>query len=296
MFIWQIIAVCVSILTTIYSLICRDSKADLRYHFYLLAESHRSLGEKLHIENVDSLETCKQLTRLYKGLAFNYGPKDRLRNKAGNTSRDHYWEQAQLYFNCHVLKCPERESSKTLINDSSFNYYSLYDQLIAVPHHICVSQVGIFTLSTNPETFVNASMQCQKPNNDTKQCGSLAHIASEKRTTSLARILTEYNEKQEEIKLKSKINLAYVGLHFNRSRGNHFEMFNMDDDSLRCFGYRAWEPGNPKMSSNLRNTSCVALSSHGTWLTVDCKRKLPYFCEVLTRCHDKKDGWKGANQ
>ncbi|XP_061389553.1 uncharacterized protein LOC133324730 [Musca vetustissima] len=282
------------------TLTCKENHIDLRYNFYLLKSSHRSLADKLHVENVESVELCKQITRQYKGLAFNYNTKENYSNKGtitGNISRDHYWEQPQLYFNCHILKCPEGVSSKTLISDRSFDYYSLYEKLIVAKNYICIPEVGLFTLNTEPETFENATLKCRKQNADefTTGCGSLAHIASETRTTALTQILLEHNQKQEEINLKSKINLAYVGLSFNRTRGQRFEMFNMDDDSLKCFAYRAWEPGNPKMSSNLRNTSCVALSSHSTWLTVDCKRKLPYFCEILTKCGEEKDGWEESN-
>ncbi|XP_013106840.2 uncharacterized protein LOC106086642 [Stomoxys calcitrans] len=117
-------------------------------------------------------------------------------------------------------------------------------------------------------------------------CGNLAHIASVKRTTALANIIKEYNEQQTQLNLKPKIYLAYVGLVYNRTRSQRFQMFNMDDESLECYNYRAWEPGNPIMKAELRNSSCVALTTHGTWRTVDCRRKLSFFCEILTECFD----------
>ncbi|XP_075167918.1 uncharacterized protein LOC142240085 [Haematobia irritans] len=272
------------------SLKCEESSRHLKFH--LIKQYHRSLGDKLHVDNVDSLESCIQMANTYKGLAFNYRSYSRSSTDeddiAPKISRDHYWEQPQLYFNCHILQCPETTEFKTLINDSTFDYYSLYEEAI-FPNYVCIPQVGLFILyTTNMETFQNASLNCQKiiieSAIDKLYCGSLAHIASSRRTNALVYIMKEYNDRQIMLKLKPKINLAYVGLYYNRSRTQRFQMFNMDDESLDCFPYRAWEPGNPKMSSQFTNSSCVALTSHGTWVTVECNRKLFYFCEILTEC------------
>lgn len=78
-------------------------------------------------------------------------------------------------------------------------------------------------------------------------CGALAHIASAKRTSALVQILIEYNQKQIQLKLKPNIDLAYIGLYYNHTNDHRFQIFNMDGDNLQCFGFRAWEPGNPKM-------------------------------------------------
>ncbi|XP_073845796.1 uncharacterized protein [Musca autumnalis] len=201
MFKRQIARTLISIFTTlnvVLTLTCKENQADLRNKFYLLKVFQRSLADKLHVENVDSLEACQQTTRQFKGLAFNYSPKKKFRNRDNiprNISRDHYWQQPQLYFNCHILKCPESETSKSLIIDTSFNYYSLYEKLIVASNHICVPQVGLFTLNTEPETFINASVKCDKQNsnNGTTRCSSLPHIASEMRTTALTRIILEHN-------------------------------------------------------------------------------------------------------
>lgn len=47
------------------------------YKFYLTKSLHRSLLDKLHVDNVDSLESCMQMAKFHKGLALNYSPKTR---------------------------------------------------------------------------------------------------------------------------------------------------------------------------------------------------------------------------
>lgn len=101
-------------------------------------------------------------------------------------------------------------------------------------------------LHYTPETFQNASLQCQISSEG--HCGSLAHIVSAQRTTSLQQAIIDHNEKQTYLRIKPQLHLAYVGLYFNRTQQHRqFEIFTMDQENLKCFSYRAWEPGNPKM-------------------------------------------------
>lgn len=53
-----------------------------------------------------------------------------LANITSKMSGDHYLQQPQIYFNCHILQCPEGYLSKSLVKDVSFDYYSLYDTII----------------------------------------------------------------------------------------------------------------------------------------------------------------------
>ena len=92
-----------------------------------------------------------------------------------------------------------------------------------------------------PESFENASWNCHYAYNF---CGSLAHVATSMRTNALSQLLTQHNN-AEHIR-QPKVYLAYVGLYYNRSITNNFEMLNMAHENLKCFPYRAWEPANPK--------------------------------------------------
>ena len=99
-----------------------------------------------------------------------------------------------------------------------------------------------------PESFENASWNCRYAYNF---CGSLPHVATSMRTNSLSQLLIQHNNAEQIT--QPKVYLAYVGLHYNRSITNKFEMLNMAQESLKCFPYRAWEPGNPKRKYVLNN-------------------------------------------
>ena len=48
--------------------------------FYLIKAYHRSLEERLFVDNVQTLEECIELANQYKGLALNYAPRQRFKH------------------------------------------------------------------------------------------------------------------------------------------------------------------------------------------------------------------------
>ncbi|KAM7344680.1 uncharacterized protein ACRADG_011305 [Cochliomyia hominivorax] len=253
--------------------------------FYLWKTFQRSLTQRSFVDNVNTLKDCEKLALKYKGLALNYAPSYRLQRKYEDRkeNRDHFWNQPQLYFNCHILQCPENKTFRTLINDTSFDYYTIYDKPLDSTDYICLPEIGLFVLHSMPETYDNASRNCRQYHN---KSGSLAHVASQKRTEALTRLIQNYNE-DHIMKLKSKIYLAYIGLHYNATWTKGADFFNSEMENLKCFNYRAWEAGNPKMSMEFGNSSCVALTENRSWRSVQCNRKLPYICEILTSCDEE---------
>uniref|UniRef100_A0A1B0AH06 C-type lectin domain-containing protein n=1 Tax=Glossina pallidipes TaxID=7398 RepID=A0A1B0AH06_GLOPL len=240
----------------------------------------RSTQPIIYADNTQTLTECIDLGFQYKGLALNYQSERFVFTAvARNFTWDlqSHWQLVHLYFNCHVLQCPENVTKRTLVRDANFNYFSLYQQPIVAPNYTCVPEIGVFILYMDPVGFRNASLNCFHTTIDS--CVSLAHVASEKRTKFLKRnqYFEQSNDKTE------RVHLAYVDLHYNRTRSpNKMEFFNSMGESLDRIPYRAWEPGSPKASLQLINASCVALTARSTWLTVDCQRKLPYICEIFT--------------
>ncbi|TMW45913.1 hypothetical protein DOY81_009010 [Sarcophaga bullata] len=169
--------------------------------FYLIKANHRSLEERFFVDNVQTLEECIDMAVQYKGLALNYAPRERFKHlfRESKISRDHFWNQPQLYFNCHILRCPENTTMKTLVNDNSFNYYSMYRPPLASTHYVCLPEVGLFLLQTMPETFENASWNCRFAHNF---CGSLPHVATSMRTNALTQLLIQHNNDERIIQPK----------------------------------------------------------------------------------------------
>lgn len=107
--------------------------------FQLVRQCQRAAtAEALALESTPTLEACMKLARELRGLALNYAPggPERRTNRFEQQPRDAYDKEARKrltvseqpaeYFNCHVLQCPQNISFAGMLNDSRFDYYSLY--------------------------------------------------------------------------------------------------------------------------------------------------------------------------
>ncbi|KAH8261275.1 hypothetical protein KR044_006266 [Drosophila immigrans] len=274
--------------------------------FHLVRECQRAnTDDALALESTPTLEECMALARELRGLALNYAPIGQKRRINHNNAtvkeqdarrRLSVFEQPGEFFNCHVLQCPQNTTFAGMLNDSRFDYYSLYGRPAGLKSgniwqtkHIkhrsstalnnisCIPQVGLFVVYTRHSSYSNASVACS---NASEFSGSLAHIASERRTAGLAKWLQDYNSQAA----NSAIFLAYVGLQYNRSISlRPMDYRNAQRESLLCFLYSAWHAGHPRLGASQANASCVALTPEATWqTTTSCDYELPFICEIFT--------------
>lgn len=88
---------------------------------------------------MENLGECKMLARNRKGLAINYAWETRTANLftvnvevengtnfPRKTNRKDIADQPEEFFNCLVFDCPETVNMTAMVNDSRFDYYSLY--------------------------------------------------------------------------------------------------------------------------------------------------------------------------
>ncbi|XP_016928006.2 uncharacterized protein [Drosophila suzukii] len=280
---------------TMGSLNCPTGKSN-PLQFHLVRQCQRaSADDPLALENTSSLQDCVNLAHEMRGLALNYAPGGAKRRKniydersfgkesqkqQHIRSRLSVFEQPGEFFNCHVLQCPQNNTFSGMVNDSRFDYYSLYGRPTVLQNYSCLPEVGLFVVYTQPSAYLNASLTCS---NSSEYTGSLAHIASEYRTNSLAQWLLEFNRKTKPQGEETNVFLAYVGLAYNSSTSlSPLDFRNSQQESLQCFLYRAWDAGHPRHGQELTNASCVALTSQGTWQTLNCDRELPFICEIHT--------------
>lgn len=128
---------------------CSDLLKRNRTKFHPVRHCQRSNKTRIAAKNVANLNKCIQFTEYHQGLAFNFGHGKRPRKKSdGNLlnlfdvmrkkemkknnetkstkeSKD-VEETIEPYFNCEVLSCPEVGNMSTMINDTRFDYYTLY--------------------------------------------------------------------------------------------------------------------------------------------------------------------------
>lgn len=158
------------------------------------------------------------------------------------------------------MACPELRNFSNIINDTRFDYYSLYSNPPPPINSTCIPTVGVFQYYNEFANYSTATQTCFKSN------GSLPHILTEKRTNSLSNFIYQ----QQNI---TRLKIAYVGL--NETVRNKFRT--SDDEPIECFLFRAWAPGHPMQRKILR---CVAITDEDSWQTFTCMKKLPFICEI----------------
>lgn len=108
---------------------CSDENA-IVHDFHPLRHCQRSNKSVIAFSNVDSLDDCIEYARSVRGLAFNFSSKDRyLKNRFEIKKiirNNDFKSDSDVFFNCEVLGCPEFRNFSTIINDTRFDYYSLY--------------------------------------------------------------------------------------------------------------------------------------------------------------------------
>ncbi|XP_020717738.1 uncharacterized protein LOC101456600 [Ceratitis capitata] len=284
---------------------CTSDSHINKLQFSLVRNCQRSAMPAIAYKNTLTLKDCMHEAKLARGLALNFGAytrhmqmkKDivetntkleqitkkvtRPNTNNSNENRQSVWQKPQLHFNCLILACPENITMRSVVNDSRYDYYSLYGEPIATENYACIPQVGLFQFQATKTNFLNATQLCD---NATAPGGvaMLAHVASAQRTDAFAELLRETNEQARQM-YGQQHSLAYVGLQFNRSYSSQtIEYLNMEKEPLHCFQFVAWAPGHPRTSANFANISCIAITIERTWLTVDCERELPSICEIYT--------------
>lgn len=129
---------------------CSDLLKRNRTKFHAVRHCQRSNQTRIAAKNVVNLEKCIQFTEHHQGLAFNFGHGKRPRNKSNQNDllnlfdvlREYRMKEKnetkipnadtvlggpiEPYFNCEVLSCPEVGNMSSMINDTRYDYYSLY--------------------------------------------------------------------------------------------------------------------------------------------------------------------------
>lgn len=121
------VIICIMLLNNFSSLNSKSCKEypKIEHRFHLLRHCQRSNKSIIAFSNVDSLTECSDLARTNRALAFNFSPGDRRKInlfQKGNESL----RGSDEFFNCEVLDCPEYRGFPSLVNDTRFDYYSLY--------------------------------------------------------------------------------------------------------------------------------------------------------------------------
>lgn len=109
---------------------CTKLKEQNKHIYAPLRHCQRSNMTIIGWQNFNSVQKCMEFAKSVKGMAFNFSPaKRRKRNRFENRTRS--WKDEQIdveeaFFSCQVLNCPEYRNFSTMINDTRYDYYSLY--------------------------------------------------------------------------------------------------------------------------------------------------------------------------
>lgn len=97
--------------------------------------------------------------------------------------------------------------------------------------------------------------------------GQLAHVASERRTNGISKLLRILLEPSNDA-------VAFVGL--NESARGKF--VTSSAEPLECFDYLAFSPGHPP---EIRKPSCIVITKRDAWKVHSCTKKVEFVCELL---------------
>ncbi|XP_058452468.1 uncharacterized protein LOC131431044 [Malaya genurostris] len=267
--------------------ICTQHRERIKHHFYAVRHCQRSNQSIIGLINTNTVQDCAEFARTKQGMAFNFGPANRVRNNLFDTMESHStntggtssWSSKKEdststdpdeFYNCQILECPEYQNFSSIVNDTRFDYYSLYSRPTPSINATCLPSIGMFILDDRKLNYSQAYNECRS------MSGSLAHIASEARTNMIARMCAA----QGDVVINGTSNITdpnvyYVGL--NETARQKF--YTSADEPLDCFLYRAWAPGHPRKT---RQPSCVAISTNRSWTTHNCNQPKRFVCELHT--------------
>ncbi|XP_055637252.1 uncharacterized protein LOC129775973 isoform X2 [Toxorhynchites rutilus septentrionalis] len=268
----------ISLSPIIPSQICSLHRDRIKHRFYALRHCQRSNQTVIGLANFRSARDCAKYARQKHGLAFNFAPKSRnhtnwydvgktSRTKAEVLPRDpNTSADPKEFYNCEILECPEFQNMSSIVNDTRFDYYSLYTRTLPSGNATCVGSVGMFILEDRKLNYSLAQNECSSKG------GSLAHVASETRTNMLSKLFACNNTLKN---TTNAIEEVYVGL--SEAQGNKF--FTSANEPLECFLYRAWAPGHPRKSHQSR---CITLTNLNMWTISKCNVPRRFVCELHT--------------
>lgn len=123
-------------------LFCSDLLKAKPRRFYPVRHCQRSNQTRIAAKNVANLAKCAQFAANQGALAFNYGhgkkphkkpSADELVNlfdlvKAKNETKVYVKKpvDSEPYMNCEALGCPESGNMTTMVNDTRYDYYTMY--------------------------------------------------------------------------------------------------------------------------------------------------------------------------
>nr|XP_029727317.1 uncharacterized protein LOC115265617 [Aedes albopictus] len=268
---------------------CSRHQQRIKHRFHALRHCQRSNRTIIGLINVKSVGECAEYARKKHGMAFNYGPNDRQETNLFDVLRvqqaaksnqssvapkgtDTITTDPEEFFNCQVLDCPEYRNLSTIVNDTRFDYYSLYTREPPSENATCLPSVGMFVIDDRKLNYSQAYNECRSMG------GSLGHVASEVRTNQLTKMLIqELNRKNDTEATTGNRTMegVYVGLN-ETIRG---AFITSGSEPLECFLYRAWAPGHP---SKTRQPGCVAITPNNSWTVHNCNKPLRFICELHT--------------
>ncbi|XP_055545857.1 uncharacterized protein LOC129730505 [Wyeomyia smithii] len=268
------------------SQICAPLRHRIKHQFHAVRHCQRSKRTVIGLINADTVSECAEYARRKHGMAFNYGPKNRgqvnlfelstirKENGTGNSPHpskgtDAITTEPEEFYNCQILDCAEHRNLSSIVNDTRFDYYSLYTRPLPQDNATCVPSIGMLVVEDRKLNYSLAFNECQSMG------GSLAHVASEARTNLISHLCADVSLAANKSAANASGEMYYVGL--NGTEGNKF--FTSAKEPLDCFLYRAWAPGHP---SNVNQPGCVALSSNRSWTVHKCNKPLAFICELHT--------------
>lgn len=124
------ISLAFSLMNWSFALNCSSLYARNKHIYAPLRHCQRSNMTVIGWEDFSSVQKCMEYAKSLRGMAINFSPQDRRkRNRFENKTRswrDESPDAEEVFFSCQVLNCPEFRNFSSMVNDTRYDYYSLY--------------------------------------------------------------------------------------------------------------------------------------------------------------------------
>lgn len=104
---------------------CKEFVGRVEHKFYPLRHCQRSNKTAIAFSTAESADECAEFARFHLGLAFNFSPQSRQKKNLFDV-KNYSKSEPDEFYNCEVIECPEYRNYSSIVNDTRFDYYSLY--------------------------------------------------------------------------------------------------------------------------------------------------------------------------
>jgi hypothetical protein len=107
--------------------VCQRFEKNAKHEFHPLRHCQRSNKTVIAYSDAEDVDKCADFARRSRALAFNFSPRERrIEANLYAVNVTNTTKTRSDFYSCEALVCPEYQNFSTVVNDTRFDYYSMY--------------------------------------------------------------------------------------------------------------------------------------------------------------------------